>query len=64
MLYLAPKKYYDENGQLHFFKILEDFFLGNISLSQIGQIERNLQLLAPKEYMAIIKELNRKKVTH
>lgn len=57
MLYIAPAKYYDENGYLHFFWILEDFFNGNISFDDLGSISHNLKLLRPKEYRAIIKEL-------
>ena len=61
MLYLAPTKYYDESGRLHFFWILEDAFNGNIPFDEVARISHNLQLLRPKEYKAIIKELWRDK---
>ena len=57
MLYLAPIKYYDNEGQLHFYKIISDFFGDEISLEQLNNIENNLRLLKPKEFHFLVRYL-------
>lgn len=57
MLYLAPKKYYDDKERLKFGDILCDFALGEISYKQMKNIENNLRVLDPKQYRHIVKIL-------
>lgn len=61
MLYLAPIKYYNENGQLRIWRLIEDFAIGELSSEQLRQIEKNLQIFQPQAYRQIIRELKKEK---
>lgn len=57
MLYLAPIKYYNANGQIMFYEILADFFGGELDYEQFRNIVNNIRLLEPKSYFYLIRYL-------
>ena len=59
MLYLAPIKYYNENGQLRIWRLIEDFAIGGISSEQLSQIENNLKTFQPRAYRELLMYLRK-----
>lgn len=59
MLYLAPIKYYNENGQLRIWRLIEDFAIGELSSEQLRQIEKNLQIFQPRAYHELLRHLRK-----
>lgn len=57
MIYFAPMKYYNDKGQFTMLKVIEDFMKGELNSIELHQIEVNLQLLRPKEYRKMMKDL-------
>jgi hypothetical protein len=57
MLYLAPIKYYNADGQIRFYEILADFFGGELDYKQFQNITNNIRLLEPKSYRYLIRYL-------
>lgn len=57
MLYLAPIKYYDADGQIRFYEILADFFGGELDYEQLQNITNNIRLLKPKFFHRLVRYL-------
>ena len=57
MLYLAPIKYYNADGKIRVYKILADFFGGELDYEQFRNIINNIRLLEPKSYHYLIRYL-------
>jgi len=59
MIYLAPHKYYNKDGQLRFWLLAEDFARGELSFAELRQIENNIKLLRPLEYKELCRYLRK-----
>ena len=59
MLYLAPIKYYNADGKIRFYKMVEDFFGGELDYEQFQNIINNIRLLEPKSYHYLIRYLRK-----
>ena len=57
MIYLAPRKYYNEDGRLKFWLLAEDFARSELSSEELRQIENNIRLLSPLEYKELCRYL-------
>ena len=57
MLYLAPIKYYNADGQIRFYEILADFFGGELDYEQLQNITNNIRLLKPKFFHCLVRYL-------
>lgn len=57
MIYFAPMKYYNDKGQFSIYKLLEDSISGELSATELHQIEVNLRVFRPKEYRRMMKAL-------
>ena len=59
MIYPAPLKYYNEDGQFKFWLLAEDFARGELSSEELRRIENNIRLLRPLEYKELCRYLGK-----